>query len=84
MALANDILVGMDDYGESLESLEEDWDTWLHHIPFDADVARALGELHERRLAKLDPKKDAGDYERLERKLRLTQARAERYDINRF
>ena len=84
MAVANHVLVGVDDYGESLESIEEDWDTWLHHIPFDADVARALSRLYARRLAKLDAKKDAADHERLERKLRLVRARAERYDISRF
>jgi Peptidase_C39 like family len=84
MAVANEILAGTHDYGESLESLEEGWDTWLHRIPFDTGVALALSKLHARRLANLDPKKNAAEYERLERKLLLARARAERYDRARF
>lgn len=83
MAVANSILVGSADYGESLEDLEGDWETWLHHIPFDAGVARALSKVYERHLANLDRKKDAADRERLERKLALARARAERYDLAR-
>ena len=42
--MANRLLVERDGFGESLEDVEERWDSWLHRIPFDAPVARALLE----------------------------------------
>jgi hypothetical protein len=68
------------DFGESREDLTESWETWLHHIPFDAAVARALLSLYEKRADQLDAGQDAGARQRLERKLQLTRSRAERYD----
>jgi hypothetical protein len=74
------MLLQRSDFGESLEGLTGSWETWLHHIPFDADVARALVALDEKRAARLDAGGDGGVRQRLERKLRLVRSRAERYD----
>jgi hypothetical protein len=68
------------DFGESLEDLTSSWETWLHHIPFDAEVARALLALHQKRADQLDAGQDPGARQRLERKLQLIRSRAERYD----
>jgi hypothetical protein len=46
IALANDILVHMDDLGESRDDLEENWWKWSHHNPFDAQVSEALLKLY--------------------------------------
>lgn len=69
-----------DDFGESAEDLAESWETWLHHIPFDAEVARALLALHQQRAAHLEASQNAGARQRLERKLQLIRERAARYD----
>ena len=79
MAAANHVLLEMDDFGESREGLQEDWETWVHHIPFDSPVAAKLVRLTEERFNRLDPERDAGDIQRLERKLRLARSRAARY-----
>ena len=84
MAVANSILLKLQNYGESREDIEENWDKWIHHIPFDAPVARALAELYIQRLDKLNREQSAADYQRLKRKLDLVQRRAARYDINLF
>lgn len=84
MAVANRILVNRDDYGESREDLERDWEKWVHHIPFDVPVAKALAKLYERRLEKLDKEKDAAIYQRLKRKLKLVRSRVARYSIDSF
>jgi hypothetical protein len=84
VAVANRILIEKDDYGESREALEEKWERWVHHIPFDAPVAEALAKLYAQRLEKLHPKDDAAVYQRLERKLKLIRSRAARYDIAAF
>ena len=78
-AIANRILLRREDYGESKEDLEENWAKWIHHIPFDAPVARTLAKLYEGRLDRLHKEKDAAEYHRLERKLRLVRNRASRY-----
>jgi hypothetical protein len=83
-ALANRLLAQRTDFGESLEDLESKWQGWLHNVPFDARVAAALATLHERRLSKLDPQRDAAAYQRLERRLSLTRGRAERYGPSAF
>lgn len=79
VSLANHLLVQQTDFGESREALEKNWQTWLHHNPFDAPVARRLSELFARHLSQLDPKSDSSEVRRLERKLRQTQDRAKRY-----
>ena len=84
MAVANRILIDMDDYGESREDLERDWEKWVGHLPFDAPVAEALAKLYERRLEKLDRDKDAAVFRRFERKLKLVQSRAARYRRDSF
>lgn len=81
MAVANHLLVGQQDYGESHEELEKNWEIWTHHIPFDAPVAEALAKMYAQRLEKLDRKKDAAVYQRIERKLTLARKRAARYRI---
>jgi hypothetical protein len=80
VSVANHSLLQRDDFGESLENLTEGWETWLHHIPFDSEVARALLALHQKRAAQLDASQDAGARQRLERKLQLARSRATRYD----
>jgi hypothetical protein len=72
------------DFGESREDLTGSWETWLHHIPFDTEVARALLALHQKGAAHLDAGQDAGARRRLERKLQLIRSRAERYDRTTF
>ncbi|NIO06964.1 MAG: hypothetical protein GTO40_02830 [Deltaproteobacteria bacterium] len=84
MAIANGILTQREDYGESREDLEKEWEKWVHHLPFDAPVAEALAKLYERRLERLDREEDAGPYQRLERKLRLVKSRAHRYRTDPF
>ena len=84
IAVANHILVNMENYGESREDLEKYWEKWIHHNPFDADVANALAKLLKQRLTKLGKKKKLAAYQHLERKFKLVQSRADRYDINAF
>jgi hypothetical protein len=84
MAVANRILIGKRDFGEKQEALGKSWQKWLHHIPFDAPVAEALGRMYEERTEKLDEKEDAAVLHRLAKKLRLTQDRAMRYGMGAF
>jgi hypothetical protein len=84
IAVANRVLINEDDYGESREELEANWEKWVHHIPFDAPVAKALAKLYERGLEKIDREKDAAVYQRLQRKLKLVRSRAARYSIESF
>ena len=84
MAVANRILLNMENYGESKDDLEKSWEKWVHHIPFDSPVARALSELYTQKLEKLDEKNHAAAHQRLKRKLDLVQQRAERYNISSF
>jgi hypothetical protein len=84
MAVANLILLNSDNYGESREEIEESWEKWIHHIPFDSPVSGALEKLYKRRLEKLNQEKNAADYQRLKRKLDLVQHRADRYNIDVF
>jgi hypothetical protein len=82
MALANDILVHMDNLGESRDDLEKNWWKWSHHNPFDAQVSEALLKLYRSKLAKINKNKSAAAYQRLERKIKLLQKRATRYKIS--
>jgi len=84
LAVANLILLNSDNYGESREEIEESWEKWIHHIPFDSPISRALTKLHNQRLEKLNQEKNAAAYQRLKRKLDLVQGRAERYNIDKF
>lgn len=84
MAVANSILLNLDNYGESREEIEESWEKWIHHIPFDSPVSRALAKLYNQRLGKLNREKNAAAYQRLKRKLDLVQHRADRYNIDMF
>ena len=69
----------MTDYGESRETLETSWESWIHHLPFDTSVAAALDKLYHSRLSKLTPEKDEVLYYRLTRKEALLQDRIGRY-----
>jgi hypothetical protein len=80
VTLANRLLVRQADFGESREALEKKWQQWLHYHPFDAPVAGRLAEIYSQHLSRLDPQSDKGTIQRLARKLRLTEARARRYD----
>ncbi|MEJ2165513.1 MAG: hypothetical protein P8X90_08285 [Desulfobacterales bacterium] len=84
MAVANSILLNLENYGESREDLEENWGKWIHHIPFDAPVAGALAKLYNQRLEKINQTQHPADYQRLKRKLDLVQQRAARYSIDLF
>ena len=84
IAVANRILLGIDNYGESTEDLEKSWGKWVHHIPFDSPVSRALIKLYTKRLGKMDKEENTAEYQRLQRKLDLVQRRAERYDLDLF
>jgi hypothetical protein len=84
VAMANHFLINQNDYGESREELEEEWEKWIHHLPFDAPVAHVLTKLYERKLNKLDVGKDAAAYQRLDRKLKLIRNRAARYCTDSF
>jgi hypothetical protein len=79
ISLANRLLIQQADFGESRESLEKSWQKWLNHEPFDAPVARRLAEIYRQDLARIDAKTDSNAVQRLERKLRRTEARAQRY-----
>ncbi len=74
------MLTQMSNYGESREAVEENWKIWIHHIPFDTPVAKALAGLMETRLKKMHKRKDAAAHQLLSRDLRLVNMRAERYD----
>jgi hypothetical protein len=78
-ATANKILTQMSDYGESRETLETNWEAWIHHLPFDTRVGAALDSLYQSRLSKLDPERDNALYHRLVRKQALLQDRIDRY-----
>jgi hypothetical protein len=84
MAVANSILLKLENFGESREDIEESWEKWIHHIPYDAPVARALARLYNQQLEKLNREQNAADYQRLKRKLDLVQHRADRYNIDLF
>lgn len=84
MAVANSILLNLDNYGESREDIEKSWEKWIHHIPFDSPVSGALAKLYNQRLEKLNQEKNAAAYQRLKRKLDLVQHRADRYNIDMF
>lgn len=77
--LANRILIGLDDFGDSTRQLEQSWYEWLHYYPFDVKVAEKLAGLYEKRLKSLDPVKDAGQVHKVEKKLELIKNRATRY-----
>jgi len=79
VSLTNHLLLQQAEFGESREALEKNWQTWLHHNPFDAPVAQRLSEIYSRHLSQLDPRSDSGAVQRLERKLRQTEDRARRY-----
>ncbi len=72
------------DLGESREALEENWQNWLQHLPFDAPVASRLTDIYQQRMTQLDARKDAGAVQRLSRKLRLAESRARRYGFTAF
>jgi hypothetical protein len=78
-AIANKILAQMTDYGESRETLETSWESWIRNLPFDTSVAAALDKLYHARLSKLTPEKDEVLYYRLTRKEALLQDRIKRY-----
>ena len=84
IALANDILVHMDDLGESRDDLGKHWWKWSHHNPFDAPVSAALLKLYRSKLAKINKNNSAAAYQRLERNIKLLQKRATRYKISTF
>ena len=83
-AVTNRILIQLGEYGNSQERLEEEWEQWLHRLPYDAPIAEALATLYEQRLEKLNLEKDAAAHQRLERKLKLAQSRAARYKLPLF
>ncbi len=83
-AIANKILAQMTDYGESRDTLETSWESWIHHLPFDTSVAVALDKLYHARLSKLTTEKDEVLYYRLTRKEALLQDRIGRYQKDLF
>ena len=80
--IANEILFDLNDFGADAKKLESSWYDWLQYNPFDYRVAEKLTVLLEERVAKLDPKKDAGLIHQLEKKITLTKKRALRYGDN--
>ncbi|PID74235.1 MAG: hypothetical protein CSB32_01820 [Desulfobacterales bacterium] len=54
-AIANRILVNMDDFGVNTKDLITTWYTWLHYNPFDTQVSEKLTELLAREVQTLDP-----------------------------
>jgi hypothetical protein len=77
--LANTILIGLDDFGDSTRQLEQSWYEWLNYYPFDVKVAEKLAGLYEKRLESLDAVKDAGQVHKVGKKLELIKNRAARY-----
>ena len=78
-AIANGVLAGMSEYGESRETLESHWEARMQQLPFDARVGASLARLYQARLSKLDPEKDQLLYSRLTRKQALLADRVKRY-----
>ncbi len=78
-AIANRILVNMDDFGVNTKDLITTWYTWLHYNPFDIQVSEKLTELLTREIQTLDPGKDAGRIRQLQKKQAITRNRAIRY-----
>lgn len=79
MAVANQIISGMDSFGESSETIEESLEKWLGAMPFDGQLAGALSRLYRQRLNLLDREENASEFERLDRKLQASERRASRY-----
>lgn len=84
LAVANEILAQMTDYGESRETLEKSWERWIHHLPFDTPVGKALNMMYASSLSKLDPERDKVLHHGLSRKQALLQSRIKRYEKARF
>lgn len=84
VAVANETLSRMSDFGESRDALETSWESWIHHLPFDTSVGHALAMLYRSRLSKLEPEKDKTIYHRLTRKESLVQDRVNRYQTSLF
>jgi len=84
MAAADSKLLNLDHYGESREEIEESWEKWIHHIPFDSPVSGALAERFNQRLEKPNPEKNAAVHQRLKRKRDLARNRADRYNSDVF
>jgi len=82
MAIANRVLLKQHDYGGSREDLEDGWERWISHAPFDIPVAKALSDIYSHRIERLDNKKDSSVYYRLEHKLQLLNDRIERYSTD--
>lgn len=83
-SVANRILAQTKNLGESEEALSPIWEIWVHYMPFDAPVAKALSQIYTREIQGMDKKTDERERDRLSIKLRLAEKRAERYDIENF
>ncbi len=78
-SVANRILANMDDFGVNTKDVIAAWYTWLHYRPFDTQVSRKLTELFTREIQALDPVRDAGRIQRLQKKQAITRSREIRY-----
>jgi hypothetical protein len=84
MAVTNAILARMTDYGESRETIEAGWESWIHHLPFDVVAGESLDNLYRSRLSQLDSERDSIIHHTLVRKRALLQERMARYRKERF
>jgi hypothetical protein len=84
VAIANAILAGQADFGDSAKELEEGWLQWLHHYPFDAAVADKLSSILQEKLDRQEQDQDGSRAQLLRRKLRLAAGRADRYGRENF
>ncbi len=81
LALANQMLVDMDELGESREDLLTVWERWHHFMPFDSSVANALAGMYRQDLENMKPKKDASKIFKTRKKLKLAEQRINNYSL---
>ena len=83
-AIANAILLEQQDFGDSAMEVEDSWSFWLRNNPVDAKGAGSRSRLMTERLNKMDVDNDGARRQKLERRLKQVEHRAERYRMENF
>ena len=84
LATANQLLLEMDDYGESREELESGWQDFINRHPFNAPIAQKLMTFYEKRMTTLQEEGKNAEALRLSRKIRLLKNRMDAYSLSAF
>lgn len=75
--LANHHLAGYEGFGEDFKKINEAWKRWNDYNPFDYQVSEKLAAITRKRLE--IPGQDSAELLRLERVVKLADARAKAY-----